>query len=66
MAKGLTPGAPAARQEASKVVLGTGGLDVKGIVAAGPAAGVEMHIIEDESADPVGQIPKSIAYYESL
>ncbi|HSD66417.1 MAG TPA: sugar phosphate isomerase/epimerase [Vicinamibacteria bacterium] len=66
MATGLAPGAPAARDEASKVVLGTGGLDVAGIVAAGPAAGVEMHFIEDESADPVGQIPKSIAYYQSL
>jgi sugar phosphate isomerase/epimerase len=66
MAKGLAPGAPEARRDESKVVLGTGGLDVKGIVAAGQTAGVEMHIIEDESADPVGQIPKSIAYYESL
>jgi sugar phosphate isomerase/epimerase len=66
MAKGLAPGAPAARREESKVVLGTGGLDIKGIVAAGSAAGVEMHIIEDESADPVGQIPKSVAYYRTL
>jgi len=66
MPKGLAPGAPAAREEASKVVLGTGGLDIKGIVAAGPAAGVEIHFIEDESADPLGQIPKSVAYYRSL
>ena len=66
MPRGLAPGAPEARQEASKVVLGTGGLDIKGIVAAGEAAGVEMHIIEDESADPIGQIPKSVAYYRSL
>ena len=66
MPKGLAPGAPAARREESKVVLGTGGLDIKGILAAGPAAGVEMHIIEDESADPVGQIPKSVAYYRAL
>jgi sugar phosphate isomerase/epimerase len=66
MAKGLAPGAPAARDEASKVVLGAGGLDIKGIVAAGRAAGVEMHFIEDESADPVGQIPKSVAFYRAL
>jgi sugar phosphate isomerase/epimerase len=66
MAKGLAPGAPAARDEASKVVLGTGGLDIQGIVAAGPAAGVELHFIEDESADPAGQIPRSVAYYRSL
>jgi sugar phosphate isomerase/epimerase len=66
MAKGLAPGAPAARREESKVVLGAGVLDIKGIVAAGQATGVEMHIIEDESADPVGQIPKSVAYYRAL
>jgi sugar phosphate isomerase/epimerase len=66
MPKGLAPGAPAALKESSKVVLGTGGLDIKGIVAAGPAAGVEINFIEDESADPVGQIPKSVAYYKTL
>ena len=31
-----------------------------------PQAGVELHFIEDESADPVGQIPKSVAYYKAL
>jgi sugar phosphate isomerase/epimerase len=66
MPKGLAPGARAALEDSSKVVLGTGGLDIKGIVAAGPAAGVEINYIEDESADPVGQIPKSVAYYRSL
>jgi sugar phosphate isomerase/epimerase len=66
MPKGLAPGAPEARREGSKVVLGTGGLDIKGIVAAGKAAGVEIHFIEDESADPVGQIPKSVAFYRTL
>jgi sugar phosphate isomerase/epimerase len=66
MPKGLAPGVPAALRAESKVVLGAGGLDIKGIVAAGKAAGVEMHIIEDESADPVGQIPKSVAYYRAL
>jgi sugar phosphate isomerase/epimerase len=66
MPKGLAPGAPEARREESKVVLGTGGLDIRGIVATGKATGVEMHFIEDESADPVGQIPKSVAYYRAL
>lgn len=66
MPKGLAPGAPEARREESKVVLGTGGLDIRGILAAGKAAGVEMHIIEDESGDPVGQIPRSVAYYRTL
>jgi sugar phosphate isomerase/epimerase len=66
MAKGMAPLSEAARGEEAKVVLGTGVLDIKGIVAAGRAAGVERHVIEDESADPVGQIPRSVAYYRSL
>jgi sugar phosphate isomerase/epimerase len=52
--------------EDANVVLGTGKIDVDGIVEAGPAAGVEIHYLEDESSDPVGNIPKSVAYYEGL
>jgi hypothetical protein len=48
------------------VVLGTGSIDIKGVVAAGPAAGVEIHFIEDESADVLTQVPQSVAYYKSL
>ena len=66
MAKGIAPGSKAAHREQSNVVLGTGQIDVKGVLAAGPDAGVEMHFLEDESATPVGQIPKSVAYYRSL
>lgn len=66
MAKGVAPGSEAAHREESNVVLGTGRIDIQGVLAAGPTAGVEMHFIEDESADPVGQIPKSVAYYRSL
>jgi sugar phosphate isomerase/epimerase len=50
----------------ANVVLGTGTIDIAGIVAAGAEAGVEIHYLEDESADPFGHIPKSRAYYESL
>lgn len=66
MAKGVAAGAEQAHAPESNVVLGTGQIDVKGIVAAGAAAGVEMHIIEDESADPLGHIPQSVAFYKSL
>jgi sugar phosphate isomerase/epimerase len=66
MAKGVAPGSAAGHREESNVVLGTGQIDIKGILAAGPKAGVEMHFIEDESADPVGHIPQSVAYYRSL
>jgi sugar phosphate isomerase/epimerase len=66
MAKGVAAGSEATHREESNVVLGTGQMDVKGILAAGPKAGVEVHFIEDESADPAGQIPKSVGYYKSL
>jgi sugar phosphate isomerase/epimerase len=48
------------------VVLGTGKIDIKGIVAAGAKAGVEMHYIEDESSSVLTQVPQSMAYYKSL
>jgi sugar phosphate isomerase/epimerase len=50
----------------AKVVLGTGDLEIPAIVEAGPGAGVEINFLEDESRDPAGQIPQSIAYYETL
>jgi len=56
--KGLGPEA--------KVVMGTGDLDIPAIVKAGPGAGVEINFLEDESRDPAGQIPQSIAYYKTL
>jgi len=61
MAKGSQ--APAER---ANVVIGTGTIDIKGVVAAGPAAGVEIHYLEDESPDVLTQVPKSMAYYKSL
>jgi sugar phosphate isomerase/epimerase len=66
MAKGTAPGSEAGHREESNVVLGTGQIDIKGVVAAGETAGVEVHYIEDESANPVGQIPQSVAFYKSL
>jgi sugar phosphate isomerase/epimerase len=53
-------------KDRGNVVLGTGMIDIKGIVAAGPKAGVEIHYLEDESADVLAQVPKSVAYYKSL
>jgi sugar phosphate isomerase/epimerase len=64
MARGTKPGAEV--PDEANVVLGTGMIDIAGIVAAGVKAGVEIHYIEDESPDPFGHIPKSRAYYESL
>ena len=47
-------------------MIGTGSIDIKGIVAAGAAAGVEIHYIEDESPAVLTQVPQSVAYYKSL
>lgn len=66
MTKGIDPRSEKAHSEDANAVLGTGQIDIKAIVAASPAAGVDMHFIEDESADPVGRIPKSVAYFKSL
>ena len=65
MAKGTVPGARPEYDRAN-VVIGTGLIDIKGIVAAGAAAGVEMHYLEDESPDVLTQVPQSMAYYRSL
>ena len=66
MRKDVQPGTEAAHREDANVVLGSGRIDIKAIVAAGRKAGVEIHYIEDESADPVAHIPQSVAYYQSL
>jgi len=66
MSKAAAAEVPRAEYNKLNVVLGTGKIDIKGIVAAGAKAGVEMHYIEDESADVLSQVPKSMAYYKSL
>jgi sugar phosphate isomerase/epimerase len=66
MAKGIVPTSEQAHSEAANVPMGAGQIDIKGIVAAGIAAGVEMNILEDESADPIGNIPRSVAFYKTL
>jgi sugar phosphate isomerase/epimerase len=66
MARDVAPGTPGQDMAKANVVLGTGRIDVRGVCAAGPKAGVEIHYLEDESAEPLVQIPKSAAFYESL
>jgi sugar phosphate isomerase/epimerase len=50
----------------ANVVLGTGKIDIAGVVKAGLEAGVEIHYLEDESRTPVENIPRSVAYYQAL
>lgn len=49
-----------------KVVVGTGQLDWPAIIGAARAQGVQHFYIEDESPDPLGNIPQSIAYLRTL
>lgn len=48
------------------VALGTGQLDLPGILRAANKAGVEHYYIEDESPSIDVQVPQSIAYLKSL
>jgi len=48
------------------VVLGTGEIDIYGIMKAAKEAGVNHYFIEDESSRVLEQIPESIEYLRSL
>jgi sugar phosphate isomerase/epimerase len=68
--KDLGAGAVGAQPEAigsdSHPILGQGKIDLPAVMRAAKAAGVRHYIIEDESADPAGQIPQSLRYLDSL
>jgi sugar phosphate isomerase/epimerase len=48
------------------VIVGQGVMDWPAILAEGAKDGVTYNFIEDETADPVGNIPPSITYLETL
>jgi len=48
------------------VPLGSGQIDWPAVLRAARTAGAVLYYVEDESADPLGHIPQSIAYLESL
>jgi sugar phosphate isomerase/epimerase len=50
----------------SSVVLGTGVVDVKGVLEAARDTAVEWHIIEEEASTPEVNIPQSVAYIRGL
>lgn len=50
----------------SSVALGTGEVDVKGVVEAARGTAVEWHIIEEESPEPDKNVPAGLAYLKSL
>jgi len=50
----------------SSVALGSGEVNVKGVVEAARSTGVQWHIIEEESLDPDKNVPAGLAYLKSL
>jgi sugar phosphate isomerase/epimerase len=46
------------------VPIGTGQIDYPAVLRAAIKAGVAAYYVEDESADPLGHIPESVAYLE--
>jgi len=48
------------------VPLGTGEIDIPGIVKQANKLGIKHFFIEDESSNVQGQVPQSIAYLKSL
>ncbi len=50
----------------TSVALGTGEVDVKGVVEAARNTSVQWHIIEEESHEPEKNVPAGLAYLKSL
>lgn len=52
--------------EEQKAVIGEGQVDWPALLQAAEADGFEYYYLEEESTDPVGNAPKSIAYLEGM
>ena len=61
----VEPGAGGAPAEAD-VPVGSGQIDYPAVLRAAMKAGASQYYVEDESKDPLGNIPKSVAYLEGL
>jgi sugar phosphate isomerase/epimerase len=48
------------------VPVGTGQIDWPAVLRAAQKAGTTLYYVEDESTDPLGHIPQSVAYLEKL
>ena len=66
MQKGIVGNTTGHEEDDTNVVLGTGQVDISGIVAEAKKLGIEYMFIEDESSDVVSQVPKSLEYLSQL
>jgi sugar phosphate isomerase/epimerase len=67
MKKGAPTGLYEGHAPASdNVIVGQGSMDWPAIIAQSRKSGVEYYFIEDETSDPVGNIPPSITYLGTL
>jgi sugar phosphate isomerase/epimerase len=67
LAKGVVvkPGTATAEADVD-VPVGSGQIDYPAVLRAAKKAGVSMYYVEDESKDPLGHIPQSLAYVSSV
>jgi sugar phosphate isomerase/epimerase len=62
-----TPGSTDGRGDVeTNVVLGTGDIDIRGLIKQARISGTEYLVIEDESSRSVQQIPLSVAYIKKV
>jgi sugar phosphate isomerase/epimerase len=61
----VEPGKDGAPAEAD-VPVGTGQIDFPAVLRAGVKAGASLYYVEDESTDPLGHIPRSVAFLEAF
>lgn len=62
-----TPGSPDGRGDVeTNVVLGTGDIDIAGLIKEAKKQGTKYLVIEDESSRSVAQIPQSVAFIKSI
>ncbi|WP_298477024.1 sugar phosphate isomerase/epimerase [uncultured Maribacter sp.] len=66
MAKGVVGNNTGSEDRETNVVLGTGQIDIAGVVAEAKTLGVEYMFIEDESSRVVEQVPRSLEYLKGL
>jgi len=55
-----------AADKQNDVAVGSGIIDAAAAIREGARQGIKHHLIEDESPNPLGQIPQSLRYLESL